>query len=314
MRSLWPGTREGRSFVTARGAGMTAARRAVVARYHSIHGAHPIYVLRWLRNVMLALILLAAIADAWVGIQANNDFSAAQRAGQAAAYARHAGRVVTDAQSKLQGAFGAGEYSLTGTGAEYVSDITEVNNYLSLAATDNRENSPQTKDIQFAQGDLETYLALSENAIRDGTVNVPLRVAGEAYAESGAGDLTTALGTLELSETNARASLLNAWARNPGWYWCVLLLPVICVLALAIRTADVLARCFRRRANRQLWWSAAVAGGTAIAVGVLIPEIPWLTDQHLALVGVLASVSAFAIVLAYRAYRDCLDDYRFGRS
>jgi len=58
-----------------------AGPRIFASRYRRLRAAHPVSVLRWLRNGVLLCVLAAALLYLWVATQAGNDIGAATRQG-----------------------------------------------------------------------------------------------------------------------------------------------------------------------------------------------------------------------------------------
>src|SRR6185437_16216216 len=84
------------------------ARRiqALIAdRFRRLRSAHPVHVLRWLRNGVLLSVMAAALLYLWVVIQAGNDIAAALRTQQAVTRITKAGSEVMDAGNTLTQAF-----------------------------------------------------------------------------------------------------------------------------------------------------------------------------------------------------------------
>lgn len=305
--------------MTARTTPPGEARRLVTAGYRRLRAAHPVYVLGWLRNGVLLGIAAAALLYLLVAIQASSDIGTAIRTRQAIRDISAASIAVTDAGKALNRTLTAEDVELTGTGSNYVNDISEVSRDLALAAENNGAGTDGTSEIQFAQGQLQTYLQLSENAVSDGELGSQLAAAGGSYATRGASGLATALGGLSQAEQTALRTQRGAWPIDPAAFWWALLGPVIAVLVLAGATARLLARHFRRHVSPWLWGSLLTVTATAATAGFLnlddeltLSQDP-LAGHPVALACALLLFLA-AAVMAHLGYRRRLADYRFQSS
>jgi hypothetical protein len=298
------------------------AVRILAGQYRQLRTAHPVRVLRWLRNGMLLGVAAAALLYVWVATQAGHDINAARRTGQGIMYIGKAIGAVNAAGTALSHTSATEDVTLTGIGKAYNTQVTQVSGYFAVIAEDNAAGTAGTSQIQFAQGQLENYLDLSETAIRDYGAGGYLGPAGELAVSGGQGQpggqggLVSALGDLKRIEQHAQDAQRRAWPLDPGTFWWVLLGPVIGLLLLAGATAHVLARHFRRPAGPWLWGSLLITAATMITVGFL----NWNDEQELAanqwaghpvtLTGALLLLLA-AAVLAYLAYRPRLAEYQF---
>ena len=271
---------------------------------------------------MLLCVLIAASLYLWVATQAGKDIGAARRTSQAITDIGNAHTAAINAGTALTYAFDNEDVTLTGTGSFYVDDINEVSKYLTLAAEDNAAGQKGTSSIQYVQAQLQTYLSLSESAVSDygAALGGPLlSMAAEGYASSSNGDLTSALTSLQGTETTALGEQRGAWPLDPVVFWCVLLGPVAGMVLLTMATAHVLARYFRRHLSRWLWGSLLVTGATAITAGVFnrsderhLSADPWA--GHPAALTCALLLFLLAAVLVYLAYRPRLAEYRFESS
>jgi hypothetical protein len=292
------------------------ALRVLAGRYRRLRTAHPVRVLRWLRNAMLLAVAAAALLYVWVAIQAGNDISAARRTAQGIGYIGQAATAAKAAAAALSYTSATEDVTLTGTGGSYVTQVTQVDKYLALVAEDNAAGQLGTSQIGFAQGQLGNYLVLSETAIRDYGAGGDLGPAGDTYASGGEADLLSALTDLKTIEQNALTAQRGAWPLDPGTFWWVLLGPVIAALLLAGATASVLARHFRSHAGPWLWGSLLITAATVITTGFLnlTDEQHLAADQragHPATLTIALVLLLAAAVLADRAYRPRLAQYRF---
>jgi hypothetical protein len=304
------------SVVTGRATAPHPALRVLAGRYRQLRAAHPVRVLRWLRNGMLLAVAAAALLYVWVAIQAGHDISAARRTSQGIYYIGRAGAAAQAAGTALSHTSATEDVTLTGTGGDYVNQVTQVEKYLALVAEDNAAGTEGTSQIQFIQGQLGTYLTMSETAIRDYRAGGSLGQAGERYASDANDELVSVIGDLGTIEDSALSAQRGAWPLDPATFWWVLLAPVIVVLLLAAATAHVLARDFRRHAGPRLWGSLLTTVATMITVGFL----NWNDERDLVAnrwAGHPVTVTAalllllIAAVLAHLAYRPRLAEYRF---
>jgi hypothetical protein len=289
---------------------------AVTDRYHGLRSAHPVRVLRWLRNGVLLSVLATALLYLWVAAQASNDIAGARQTQQAITYIGDAGGAATNAGAALNDAFSHEDVTLVGTGSEFVTQINQVSKYLTLAAEGNAAGTEGTSEIQYVQNQLVSYLQLSENAVRDYSQGPALAAADETYASGGQGDVLSAILDLRVTEHSALETQRSAWALDPGTFWWALLGPVIAMLLLVAATANVLARHFRRHVSPLLWGSLLITAATMVTLGFLNsgdarglaphPLAGALATRIVALVLLLA-----AAVLAHLAYRPRLAEYRF---
>jgi hypothetical protein len=308
--------------VTVNAAPRHAAARIFARWYSGLRNAHPVSVLRWLRNGVLLCVLAAALAYLRVATQAGNDIGAALRTSHAVTDIGNAGEAAKKADTALETAFTKEDVTLTGTGSGYVEYINEVGKDITLAAEGNAAGRQGTSSIQYAQAQLQTYLSLSENAVSDygAAVGGPrLGMAAEGYASSSNGDLISALSNLKGTETKALGAQLGAWPLDPGAFWWALLGPVAGMVVLTMTTAHVLTRYFRRQVSRWLWGSLLVTAATAVAAGVLnwsderhLPADPWA--GHPATLTCALLLFLVAAVLAQLAYSPRLAEYRFESS
>jgi hypothetical protein len=292
------------------------ALRVLAGQYRQLRTVHPVRVLRWLRNGMLLGVAAAALLYVWVAVQAGHDIDAARRTSQGITYIGQAITAAQTAGTALSHTSATEDVTLTGTGGNYVNLVAQVSKYIVLIAADNAAGTAGTSEIQFVQVQFGTYLGLSETAIQDYRAGGYLGPAGEMYASGAEFNLRVALGQLKMTEQAALAAQRGAWPLDPGTFWWVLLGPVIGVLLLAGATAHVLARHFRRHVGPWLWGSLLITAATMIAVGFLNED----DEQHLAaarsaghpvtMTSALVLLLA-AAVLAYRAYRPRLAEYRF---
>lgn len=302
--------------------------RILTDQYRQLRTAHPVRVLRWLRNGTLLAVAAAALLYVWVASQAGHDISAARQTARGIGYINQAIRSADAAGVALSHATATEDVTLTGTGKAFVTQVTQVYKYLALVAEDNAAGTAGTNQIQFVQGQVGSYLDMSETAIRGYGAGGDLGTADETAATLGERDLVSALGDLKGIEQRALDAQRHAWPLDPATFWWALLGPVIGLLLIAGATARVLARHFRRHVGPRLWGSLLITAATMITVGFLnLHDEQQLArssdEQHPAasqwaghpgtLTGALVLLLA-AAVLGYLAYRPRLAEYRFNPS
>lgn len=304
--------------MTTEAAARHAAPQVIAAGYRRLRAAHPVSVLRWLRNGVLLCVLAAAVSYVWVATQASNDIGVAKRTQQAIGYIQSANKAVRNAGTALKLAFATEDVSLTGTGSGYIDDINEVSKDLTLAAG-NAAGQEETNGIQYVQDQLQTYLSLSESAVLDYSASVGFGKTAETYTPPANADIQSTLGDLKGDEDSALAAQRRAWPLDPAAFWWVLLGPVIATVGLTMATAQLLVSYFRRHASWSLWGSLLVTAATAVTVGIfntsderLLSPHPWA--GHPATLTCALLLFVLAAVLAYVAYRPRLVAYRFESS
>jgi hypothetical protein len=301
-----------------------APPRLIAEGYRRLRPDHRVYVLRWLRNGILLGIAAAALLYLLVVIQASSDIGTAIRTRQAVTKTGAAMTVVMNAKNPLASAFENEDVPLTETGSDYISDITVVDGDLAIVAGDNGAGAAGTRDILFAEGNLDDYLQESESAASDAELPGPLSVAAGTYVLTGQKDLETALNDLSGTEEAALRGQRDEWPIDPAAFWWALLGPVIVVLILAAATACLVARRFRRHVSSPWLWgwlsgSLMTAMTTAVTAGFLnLDDELTLNPDPLAGHPVTLACATLlflaAAVMAHLAYRRVLADYRLGSS
>lgn len=288
-------------------------------RYRRLRSAHPVHVLRWLRNGMLLTLAAAALLYLWVAIQAGSDIAAARRTQQANNDLGSASSAVKAAGTALDHTFSHEYVPLVGTGSDFVSQINQVNKYLTLAAENNAAGMAGTLQIQYVENQFTSYLQLSENAVTDSDHGNALGQAGQGYAADGEANVLLAIGDVVTSEKKALTVQRESWALNPWWFWWALLVPALGVLAFFMATASVLAHRFRRGVSPLLWAALLITTLTMITAGVVnsadaqrLTATPW-TGSPVAITLILLLLAA-AAAMAARAYQPRLAEYRFDPS
>lgn len=302
--------------MTAHMAERRTAPQILTAQYRRLRAVHPINVLRWLRNGMLLSVAAASVLYLWVAVQAGHDIDAARRTRQAITDIQQARGTVRNAGEALSTAVDREDVTLTGTGSDYINQITQVHKYLTLAAENNAAGTEGAIEIQSVQGLLVTYLRLSENVARDYGRGKPLGEASLTYAAGGEENLLNTLNDLKGTEQRALSAQRGAWPLATGMFWWAMLGPVIAMLLLLVATAQVLARHFRRHVSRWLWGSLLTTAAAVVTVGLFnardareLAADPWAGNPATMTIALLLFLAAG--VQAYLAYRPRLDEYRF---
>jgi hypothetical protein len=300
-------------------AALRALPRLAAPRYRRLRATHPVYVLAWLRNGVLLGIAGAALLYLLVAVQASSDIATSIRTNQAMADIRAARAASAKAELALESALSTNYVRLIGTGPDYVNYVSDVTTDLALAAENYGASTNGTIDIQSAQGQLETYLQLSDNAVSDAEAGPTLGAAGESYAYTGEQGLESQLCILRKDEQTALSEQYDEWPVDPAAFWWALLGPLIIVLILAGATARLLARHFRRHVSPWLWVSLLLATATAVTAGFLNLDDERthsrdpLAGHPITLICALLLFLA-AGLMAHLAYRRRLADYQFRSS
>jgi len=292
---------------------------SATSQRHRVSPAHPVHVLRWLRNGVLLSVAAAALLYLWVALQAGSDIASAQRTHQAIGDAKSAHQAVQDASTALGKVFLHEHVPLVGTGSEYDNQTTLAAKYLTLATLDNAAGTDGTQAIQYAEDQLAQYQQQSETAASDGGSGTPLGQQGAADAGDSKKDVLTEIAAVQADEQKAQKAQLASWALSPGAFWWALLGPVAVMLALAAATSVILARHFRRTAGPWLLASLLITALTMIIVGLLNSgdasnhaTEPWVS-RPVTMTACLLLLAA-AAALAHRGYRPRLAEYRFDPS
>ncbi|MGH3246693.1 MAG: hypothetical protein ACRDOI_10850 [Trebonia sp.] len=304
--------------MTAQALARRPAPRFAVRQYRRIRTAHPVTVLRWLRNGVLLSVAATAAVSLGIALQAGNDIGTARSTQQAVAEIAKAREAATTASNDLTYTLRHEDSTLTGTGSAYVNQLTQVFADLTVVAEDNAAGTVETGKIQFVENLLAGYLQQSEMAITDYTRSPTLGQAGETYATEAEGSLDSALTDLRHAERSALAAQRGTWALDPGpgGFWWALATPFLIMLLLVVATARVLARHFRRLVSG---WLFGAVGVTALAAAVLgylnardaasLSANPWAGHPATLTCAMLLFTGAAA--LAYGAYRPRLAEYVF---
>lgn len=288
----------------------------LAGQYRRLRSAHPVQVLRWLRNAVLLSVAAAVLLYLWVAIQAGSDIAAVNRTVQATHQIDQARRAVTSAGSALDKAFLVKDVTLLGAGPEFVNQITQVNRLLTLAAEGNAAGAQGTAQIQYVQNELASYLQASETAVQGYPLGGPLPQAELGYAAGAGHDTQLAIAELTTIEQTALDAQRRAWTLDPATFWWALLGPIIGMLLLVAATEYLVARHFRRHVGLSLWGSLLIAGAAMVTAGVFnsadargLSANPWA--GHPATMTVALLLLLAAAVLAQLAFLPRLAEYRF---
>jgi hypothetical protein len=311
------------------------ASQFLVRQYRRIRAAHPVTVLRLLRNGVLLCVAATAAVSLGIALQAGNDISTARSTQQAIKEIAQANTAAISASTNL-GCTMAPKYAakkcgsssgggikpedvmLTGLGSTYIDETAQVFGDLTVVAEDNGAGTVATSEIQYVDNLLGSYLQQSAAAVTDYTLGPTLGQAGEEYAAAAEQSLGSAFTDLRNAEQAAQAAQQGTWAIDSGGagFWWALAAPFFMMLLLAVATARVLARHFRRLVSGWLLGALVVTAATAAVLGYLnardaasLPANPWAGRPETLTCSML--LFAVAAVLAYGAYRPRLAEYQF---
>jgi hypothetical protein len=311
------------------------APRFGARRYSRLRAAHPVTVLRWLRNGVLLCVVAAAAMSLGIALQAGNDIGTARSTQQAITEIAKAKAAASSASRTLQCTM-APQYveklcggspgnvikpedvTLTGTGSAYVDQLTHVFGDLTVAAEDSAAGTVGTGEIQYVDNLLASYLQQSDIAITDYTLGPALGQAGGAYAVTAEQSLGSALTDLQQTEQSALDGQRGTWSldQGPGGFWWALAAPFFIMLLFVVATARVLARRFRRLVSGWLLGTLALTAAITAVLGYLnardaasLSADPWAGHPATLTCAMLVSVAAAAF--AYGAYRPRLAEYLF---
>jgi hypothetical protein len=297
------------------------ARRTERA-YRGIRDAHPVTVLRWLRNGVFLGVAAATLTYLWVALAARQDIATVSRTGQVVQSIATASADAGSAQAALVYALDHGGAAPPATGS---ADATDGSSYTArildasgdIALTAQGSFGPkETADFQPLSEDLAVYLELSDTAVTDydsssasGRLPAAIAAEQETYVQS-------ALASLQTDERETLRVQRDAWPLDPAVFWWVLLAPVIAIVLLVAATVRVLASHFRRRASRWLWVALTTTAATTVTMGLFatsdeqsLSANPWA--GHPATITVALLLYAAAAAATYIAYRAQLFEYRF---
>lgn len=297
------------------------ARRTEQA-HREVWGAHPVTVLRWLRNGVLIGVAAATLTYLWVALAASQDIATASRTDQAVQSIAAASADARAAQSALVYALDHGGAAPPAAGSAGASDssshtakILDASESLALTAQ-GTFGRKETAGLQSISEDLTVYLELSDTAVTDydsspasGRLPAAIAAEQETYVQS-------ALASLRADERETLRVQRDAWPLDPATFWWVLLGPVIAIVLLVAMTVYVLASHFRQPASRWLWVALTMTAATTVTTGLFaasdersLSANPWA--GHPATIAVALLLYAAAAAAAYIAYRARLAEYRF---
>jgi hypothetical protein len=299
--------------------------------------AHPWRWLRVLRNVTLAMIVVAGLLCLLVSYQAHREMVTATGNGaQAISEVIAANSAINQATNALQ-KISPSAVVLSGPGGQYTDSYTSATKQLTLVALDNVAGSGAATGISFAGGLLVSYDGQARQAIADYAEGQAAlgKIQVKYYLPSL--KVGTALETLLQTEQAATAQDLNSWWLSPGDVRLLLLAPLFVLLLAAAGTSYQLWRGFRRLFSVRLAAAAAATLALVVIVAALnvhdeegahafmTPMLkasisahtltatgpgPGLAYSPLTLVvGLLLAAAASAA--AYAAYRPRLEEYRY---
>jgi hypothetical protein len=307
------------------------------ARYRRLRTAHPVSVLRWLRLGVLLGMLLTLLLCLVVAFVARQKIAEANRTGQAITEIGEAWQAARSASDSLQTAFGEGAVVLTGTGNDFTRYTDQINSDMISANTDNAAGAAGTAQIHFIFAQLDTCKELAESDVREGSATgldarqcltdpdqrVQVKVAGTTRTTTvrvpGTGGLTAELTDLQNLESDALTAQRGSIWLTPWIHWWLLLAPVAVMLVLGVASGGILIRHFRRHVGVLLPSALLLTLAVAILVGSLssvdsrdLPSAP--LASRLPVVFLVAIALVAAMLLADRAYRPRLAEYRFPNS
>lgn len=306
-------------------------REASARRWQRVRTAHATTVLRWLRAGVLATVVAAAVLCLVVPAEADHRIAAARRTDRAIADIGTAHDETVAADTALEHAFTTGQVALIGTGTDFANHTARVYSDITSAAQGNAAGQRGLTQLQFVQGQLTTALQLADAAVRDyahtrsqgrAAPHALLTAAQERYHGQnvpGTGGLTTSLDDLKAIERDALHQQRRSLWLDPACVWPLLVGPAAVMLVLVLVTGRVIARHFRRRLGLALPAALLCTAATGALVSVLAgldahdAAAHPLAGHPLILTLALVSLTA-AAVLADRAYRPRLAEYRFPRA
>lgn len=302
--------------------GVRQLARRIERAYRGIRDAHPVTVLRWLRNGVLLGVAAATLTYLWVALAARQDIATVGRTDQVVKSIAKASADVRAAQAALVYALDHGGAAPSAKGG---ADVSASSSYTArilgagekLALTARGTFGPkETADFQPISEDLAVYLELSDTAVIDydsspvsGQLPAAIAAEQETYVQS-------ALASLRADERETLRVQRDAWPLDPATFWWVLLGPVIAIVLLVAATMRVLASHFRRRASRWLWVALTTTAATTVTTGLFatsdeqsLSANPWA--GHPATITVALLLYAAATAATSIAYRARLAEYQF---
>ncbi|MEU6230119.1 hypothetical protein [Streptomyces sp. NPDC047042] len=248
--------------------------------------AHPVRVLRRLRNGMLAALAVMALVSGVAAAEAGSRIGTINATRNSIRDLERARVAAGQAAADLENTFDGRDVNLTGTGTAFVTHIGSANMHITAAARgiDARRNG--RTQFQFVLGQLVTSVHLAETAVQqykdfEHTDPLKTKAADSALAAmTGSnekyngkfipytGGLVPALGNL-LAHQRDGLRTQQPWLGKRLVLWPLLLLPALGVLLCVGATAHVLAAHFRRLLSPLLGAAGLIAVAVAIIGGTL---------------------------------------------
>jgi hypothetical protein len=296
--------------------------------------AHPARWLRWLRNGIVAMALVAWALCGLVTREARHDVAAATGNGAQAIAQIHAASAALTSDVRVTNTFTNNDVALTGAGDDYTDYLTAATQELIAASTDNVAGRRTADELDFDELQLNTYSGQVQQAVTDFATSGEDTLARDeiGYATTIENQIWQDLRMRDNDERAAVAADLNSQWLGPGDVWWLLLAPFLVMLLLAAATSYVLWRGFRRLLSGRLIVAVATTLGLIIVMASLnvhdggqakafvatraasLP-VPAATDTSFAVswpsLTAWAVLNAAVIFLVYTAFRPRLDEYRY---
>jgi hypothetical protein len=282
---------------------------------------------------MLMTLLLCLV----IAFVARQKIAEADRTEQAITEIDQARDAANHASGSLETAFTDGAVQLTGTGDDFARYTDQISNDMFSANAGNAAGAAGTAQIHFILAQLDTCKDLAETDVRENSASgsdarqcltapdqgVPVKAPGTTRPTTvpvpGTGGLAAELTDLRKLEFDALTAQRGSIWLTPLIYWWLLLAPVLVMLVLGGASADILIRHFRRHIGVLLPSALLLTLAVAILVGSLsavdsrdLPSDP--PASRLPVVFLVAIALVAAMLLADRAYRPRLAEYRFPNS
>ena len=305
-------------------------RTGLIAGWYA--GMHPARWLRWLRNGMLIMALVAWALCGLVTREARHDVATATGNGTQAIAQIEGARAELSKDVTATNGF-TGDVALTGVGTSFSDPLTAANQELIAAFADNAAGPRTASELAFDELQLTTYRDQVQQALTDFTINGEsmLATAEIGYATTIEGQIQSDLGSRLSDERVAVSADLSSPWLGPGDVWWLLLAPFLVMLLLAAATSYVMWHGFRRLLSGRLIVAVAATlalviamaslnvhdGGQAktfVATKASLP-VPNATDTSFAVswpaLAAWAVLTVVILFLVYTAYRPRLDEYRY---
>jgi hypothetical protein len=296
---------------------------------------HPARWLRWLRNGMLVMAVVAWLLGGLVIREARHDVATATGNGTQAIAQIHAASKALTSDVDATRDFGQDGVALTGAGSDYTDDLTAANQELITALTDNVAGPQVADGLEFDESQLTTYSDQVQQAVTDFVTSGEGKLAQAeigSYIPTFEGAIQGDLGSYRTSEQKAVTADLNSQWLGPGDVWWLLLAPFFVMLLLAAGTSYVLWHGFRRLLSGRLIAAVTATLGLVILVASLnvhdggqakafvathettLPTPP-ATDVSFAVswpaLTAWVVLALAVLLLVYSACRPRLDEYRY---